>query len=337
MRDLPVHPTRRPVLAAGAAAAMAFGLAGALAGTPAGAAPNVSARVKHDTLFVTAGSGAQDVVLRVAAGDVNSLEVDFNDDGAADARFDRATFSTIKVSLGSGNDAYREDGANGAVDEPTTVDGGSGRDTLDGGAGVEQLLGSSGNDLLDGNQGNDTGVLGSGNDVFRWDPGDGSDVVEGSSGTDTLDFNGAGAAENMSLSANGRRSIFFRDVGNITMDMDDVERLDLTALGGADQVTVNDMSGTDFRRADVDLSVNGAGDGVADLVTVNGTERADRVDVEADGSRVEVEGLRTTTRITGSETIDRLLVDTRGGNDDVDVDADVSALIDVDVELGSGQ
>jgi RTX calcium-binding nonapeptide repeat (4 copies) len=316
---------------------MAFGLAGAFAGTPAGAAPNVSARVKNDTLIVTAGSGGQDVVLRPAAGDPDTLEVDVDDNGSADASFDRGTFSKIEVSLGSGGDAYREDGANGPVDEPTTVDGASGNDTLDGGAGVELLLGASGNDFVDGNQGNDTGVLGSGNDVFRWDPGDGSDVVEGASGTDTLDFNGAAAAENMSLSANGRRSIFFRDVGNITMDMDDVERLDLTALGGADQVTVNDMSGTDFRRADVDLSLNGAGDGLADLVTVNGTERADRVDVEADGARVEVEGLRTTTRITGSETIDRLQVNTRGGNDDVDVDADVFDLIDADVDLGSGQ
>jgi hypothetical protein len=337
MRALPVHPTRRSALAAGAAAAMAFGLAGTFAGTPAGAAPNVSARVVNDTLIVTAGSGGQDVALRLAAGNANTLEVDFDDDGVADASFDRATFSAIRVSLGSGSDSYREDATNGPVDEPTTVDGGSGSDTLDGGAGVEVLVGSSGSDLVDGNQGNDTGVLGSGNDVFRWDPGDGSDVVEGASGTDTLDFNGAGGPENMSLTANGRRSVFFRDVGNITMDMDDVERLDLTALGGTDQVTVNDMSGTDFRRADVDLSLNGAGDGAADLVTVNGTDRADRVDVEARGDRVDVEGLRTTTRITGSETIDRLQVNTLGGDDDVDVDADVFDLIDVDVDLGSGQ
>ena len=38
------------------------------------------------------------------------------------------------------------------------------------------------------------------------------------------------------------------------MDMDGVERLDLTALGGADTVTIDDMTGTDFRRAGIDLS-----------------------------------------------------------------------------------
>ena len=46
----------------------------------------------------------------------------------------------------------------------------------------------------------------------------------------------------MSLSANGRRTLFLRDVANIRMDMDDVERLDLTALGGADTMIVRDMS-----------------------------------------------------------------------------------------------
>ena len=83
------------------------------------------------------------------------------------------------------------------------MEGDAGNDTLDGGDGVEVFFGGSGNDAVDGNRGNDTGVLGSGRDSFRWDPGDGSDVVEGQSGQDTLDFNGAGVAENMSLAPNG--------------------------------------------------------------------------------------------------------------------------------------
>ena len=60
--------------------------------------------------------------------------------------------------------------------------------------------------------------LGSGDDTFVWDPGDGSDIVEGQAGRDTMLFNGAAAAEHVDLSANGRRLRFFRDVGNITMD-----------------------------------------------------------------------------------------------------------------------
>ncbi len=239
----------------------------------------------------------------------------------------------------SANDTFRVDQANGAfADEQLTVDGGSGNDALNGGSGNELFLGRSGNDTVDGNQGNDTGVLGSGTDSFRWDPGDGSDIVEGQSGTDTLDFNGAGVNEIMSLSPDGGRSVFLRDAANIRMDMDGVERLDLTALGGTDTMTVNDMTGTDFRRANVDLSgPAGGGDGQADTVTVNGTPRGDYIDVNANGARVEVSGLRTATNVTGSETIDRLQVNGLGGNDDVDVDPAVLALIGVVVDLGSGQ
>ena len=109
---------------------------------------------------------------------------------------------------------------------------------MNGGDNIELFLGGSGDDFADGNRGNDTGVMGSGNDIFRWDPGDGSDVVEGDSGTDTLDFNGAGANEVMSLSPNGGRSLFLREPANIRMDMDNVERLDLTALGGVDTMRV---------------------------------------------------------------------------------------------------
>jgi len=142
----------------------------------------------------------------------------------------------------------------------------------------------------------------------------------------------------MSLSANGKRSVFLRDVANIRMEMNRVERLDLRALGGADMVTINDMSGPSFRQAEVDLSApTGGGEGAADVVTVNGTENADDIEVTAQGTRVDVEGLRTATTITGSETIDLVQINALGGDDDVDVDAAVSALIGVAVDLGTGQ
>jgi hypothetical protein len=169
-------------------------------------------------------------------------------------------------------------------------------------------------------------VLGNGQDSFRWYPGDGSDVVEGENGTDTLNFNGAGVDKIMSLSPNGERSLLLRNVANIRMDMNGVERLDLTALGGADTVTVNDMSGTDFRRADVDLSApTGAADGAADIVTVNGTEQADNIHVKGAGARVAVDRLRTDTVVAGGEPIDRLQVNALGGDHKVKVDPAASA------------
>src|SRR6185503_3231346 len=157
-----------------------------------------------------------------------------------------------------------------------TVDGGAGNDTILGSNGNDTLLGGTGNDFIDGQQGNDVALLGAGDDTFQWDPGDGSDVVEGQAGTDRLVFNGANVSENIAISANGGRVLFTRDVANIVMDLDDVERIDFNALGGADTVAINDLSGTDVTEVDLNLlGGNGLGDGVVDTVIVNGTAGAD--------------------------------------------------------------
>ena len=164
-------------------------------------------------------------------------------------------------------------------------------------------------------------------------------MTEGESGFDTLEFNGAAVAENMTLSANGQRALFVRDVGNIRMDMNGIERLNLNALGGADNFRVGDLSGTDLSVLNVDLSApGGGGDGQADTVTLNGTGRNDDVHVGVrrhDG--VSVNGLPARVRITGSETVDHLQVNTLGGHDRVSVDRRVGALIGVSVDLGADQ
>ena len=223
----------------------------------------------------------------------------------------------------AGNDLVRIDESNGAFTDtiPTTIDGGSGDDTIAGGKGVETLLGGQGNDSIDGNGGNDRALLGPGNDTFVWDPGDGSDTVEGQAGNDTMLFNGANVAEQVNLSANGNRLKFFRTQANITMDTAGVERVIFNALGGADTVTVNDLTGTDVNRVDVDLAstIGGvAGDGQADRVIVNATNGNDAIDVSGDAQAVKVSGLAATTEILHSEIAnDRLDVNTLAGTDSV--------------------
>ena len=200
-----------------------------------------------------------------------------------------------------------------------TVDGGSGNDTIGGGDGDDRLLGGSENDLVDGNRGDDIGLLGGGDDTFRWDPGDGSDVVEGQAGFDTLLFNGAGAAENIDISANGPRLRFFRDVASITMDVDDTEKVFFQALGGADNVVVNDLSGTDVVEVETDLAAaigGAAGDGQPDTVTVNGTNGDDVIVSQGQNGRATVAGFAALVRIVNAEPAnDRLLVKALAGND----------------------
>ena len=121
-------------------------------------------------------------------------------------------------------------------------------------------------------------MLGAGDDVFQWDPGDGNDTIEGQDGTDTLLFFGSNASENINIVANGGRALFLRDVANVTMDLNDVETIEFRALGGADNIVVGDLSGTDVTSIDIDLrGPNGGGDGAADTVTVNAHQRRRRV------------------------------------------------------------
>ena len=92
-----------------------------------------------------------------------------------------------------------------------------------------------------------------------WDPGDGNDTIEGQDGVDSMLFNGANIAENFDVSANGRRVRFTRNIANIVMDLNDVEDIDVNALGGDDNVVVNDLSGTAMRTVDTDLRTRPAG------------------------------------------------------------------------------
>jgi Ca2+-binding RTX toxin-like protein len=276
----------------------------------------------NDTIAIAPNAGAVDVTGLAAAVKIEHSEA-MND--------------LLNVKGLDGNDTI-----NGAIGLAALIklgiDGGAGDDTINGGDGAETLLGGDGNDAIDGNRGDDVGLLGTGDDSFRWDPGDGSDIVEGQDGTDTLLFNGAGVAENFDVSPNGERVRFFRDVANITMDLNDTERIDVQALGGADNAVVNDTTGTDLKLVAFDLEAaigGGAGDGAADSVTVNGTNDPDDIQITANGSVVDVDGSPAEVQIDHSEAAnDTLTVKALGGDDDVDVADGVDDLIQAIVDLG---
>ena len=88
-----------------------------------------------------------------------------------------------------------------------------------------QLIGGAGDDTVDGNQGNDTATLGAGNDTSAGIPATAATSSTGRRDPDTLRFNGSAGAEIFTASANGQRLLFTRNVGNIVMDVDNVETL----------------------------------------------------------------------------------------------------------------
>ena len=199
-----------------------------------------------------------------------------------------------------------------------TIDGGTGNDTMTGSAGDDILLGGDGNDLVFGGRGNDVALLGAGNDSFVWNPGDGSDSVDGQDGFDTLQFNGANIAEDVDIAANGTRALLHRDVANITMDLNGVERIDFNALGGADHITVGDMTGTGVTQVNIGLGGtlgSAIGDGVADTVTVNASAGIDQIAISSSGTAATISGLAATTTILGLDAVDSITVNGLGGDD----------------------
>lgn len=316
--------------------------AGALLAAGAGFAADkanaaVSAQVANGTLLVNGDRDDDTITLRLQAGVPTTLEVDGNDDGTADASFDRATFDRIVITSRSGDDTIRMDEANGVFTdtESLTVAAGAGDDTFLGGAGNELFFGGPDKDVADGNRGADTGIMGSGHDYFIWDPGDGSDVIEGQAGYDTMDFNGSGGAERFEATANGSRLTFTRDLGNIVMDTDGVEKVDLDALGGADTTTVNDLTGTDVKKVYVDLAValdSSAGDAAADSVVVNATAGDDEIDIRPRSTRAVLSGLAATVVVASAEAAsDTLTVNMLGGEDTVRLGNGLSGIIKTSV------
>ena len=115
-------------------------------------------------------------------------------------------------------------------------------------------------------------------------------MIEGGTEADTLIFNGSAGAEIPAASANGPRLSFTRNLGNIVMDIDDVETI-AWIFGGSDSVAVNSLGGTDVTAVNVDLGVSGVGDGAADVVTVVGTPVSDVIQISAVGTTVQINGL----------------------------------------------
>jgi Ca2+-binding RTX toxin-like protein len=261
-------------------------------------------------------------------------------------RFDRVTPGPFSIDIGTSESLVLN--ANGGDDHfsagdvgsliSITVNGGAGNDTLLGGTGADTLNGDDGNDFVDGNAGADVSALGAGDDSFQWDPGDGSDVVEGQDGHDTLLFNGADGAENMAVSANGHRVLFTRNLGNIRMDLDGIEQVDTNALGGADQITVNDVTGTDLSAVNLNLAGRtGGGDGAADSVIVNGTNGNDLVHVNGSAEQgVTASGLTATTHISGTDAGDTLTVRGLAGDDVINASALAAGAVALTADGGEG-
>jgi Ca2+-binding RTX toxin-like protein len=286
-----------------------------------------------DTVQVNAGGGAE--IFTITA---NGTRVRCDRLDPAPFALDIGTTENLVVNMNGGNDSISATGNLAALIN-ITVNGGAGNDTILGSNGADTLNAGDDDDFVDGQQGNDTVNLGAGDDVFQWDPGDGSDLIEGGAGTDTMLFNGSGGAEVMEASANAGRLRFTRNLGTIQMDVNDVETVDINALGNTDTIIVQNLGGTDVSEVNVDLAgtIGGTlGDGVIDTVMTNGTTSADIIDVVGAGSSVTIVGLTPLVNVVHLDANDALVVNAQGGNDAITATTLAAGIAALTLDGGAG-
>ena len=273
------HPPGRRALAvttvAGACLAATLGLG---AGQASAA---YTAQVQAGTLHITGDAASDTLALELGA--PGTLQVSVN--GVPAFSFDAATFTAIDVKAGAGDDVVT--GSNGISSlGRLTIDGGAGDDTLAGGDGDDVLIGGAGNDLVDGNRGNDVAQLGAAPTTSSGIRATAATPSRARAARTSWTSTAPTPPRSIDVSANGARVRLSRDVAAITMDFAGIEDLNLRTLGSADTVTVNDLSGTDLKAADVDLGAfDGTGDGAADTVIANATDAADDVAVSSDAGK----------------------------------------------------
>jgi RTX calcium-binding nonapeptide repeat (4 copies) len=268
----------------------------------------------------------------------NATRVRFDRVSPLPFSLDIGTSERLVVNANGGDDSFAASGDLAPL-IALDVDGGPGNDRISGGNGNDTLTGGPGDDEIDGNAGADTADLGDGTDTFTWDAGDGSDTVEGQAGQDALVFNGAAAAEQMTLSANGSRAQLVRDLGHVSMDLNGIERVDTNAFGGADTVTIDDLSGTDVTQADVALvGAPKTGDATADSVILNATDGADTATITGDQDNgITVSGLHALVQVFESDgPSDALTLNALGGDDTVDATGLAAGVIGLTVNGGAG-
>jgi len=174
-----------------------------------------------------------------------------------------------------------------------TVDGGAGSDTILGSNGADLLLGGDGDDFLDGQQGNDSAFLGPGT-TRSSGPGRWQRRRRGPGRHRSAPLQRQCRQRNLRGSANGQRVRFTRNVGNIVLDLNHVERVDLERPRRADTIIVNHLAGTDLTAANIVLRRHTSRDRrrrAADIVIVNGTTGNDTVEVVGTGTSYTVLGL----------------------------------------------
>ena len=210
--------------------------------------------------------------------------------------------------------------------------------TLNGGLGDDMFVGSKGDDLIRRRRRRHR-AHGRRQRHLLWNPGDDNDTIEGQAGSTRCCSTAPTSRRTSTISANGGRALFFRNIANVTMDMNDVERIEFNALGGADTSSSTTSPARtcrgqpQSRRRDRRYGrrrTGRHGDG-------EGTNGDDIAIVVGDASGVSVLGLAAQVNVTGTEAAnDRIVIQGFAGDDVIEASGVGAGVVGLTLDGGEG-
>jgi Ca2+-binding RTX toxin-like protein len=280
-----------------------------------------------DTDLNEGGEGTDRVQVNGSAGAesftavANGVRTRLDRVGPSPFSIDIGTSERLSLNTGDGQDRFDASGVP-AGHIAISVSTGAENDAVTGSGGDDVIDAGAGTDVVDGQAGDDQVFLGDGADIADWNPGDGNDSIEGDAGSDRLVFLGSSANERFDLAADNNQVQLTRDVDAVEITLDELEVLRLRASGGADTVTVHDVSGTDLTDVEANLAVvqTGLPDGLRDTVRVEGTPADDTVRATGTVGFQQVNGAGPRISLLGADSapVDRISFAAGAGNDLVD-------------------
>lgn len=176
-----------------------------------------------------------------------------------------------------------------------TIDGGDGNDALFAGASDgDKLTGGAGADVLVAGAGRASFLGGTGDDEILWRAGDGRPLlVDGGNDREnnSLEMTGGDFADTFTLSKNAADSRLLVALTNPAQGFNflakSIQNVLIEGGAGADVLSVNSLSGTVVHNVGLNLSdvlkdTLHVGDGVTDVITVNGRAVADTTQIAAE-------------------------------------------------------
>lgn len=135
-------------------------------------------------------------------------------------------------------------------------------------------------------------------------------TADGGPGADALAIAGSAERDVFDVIASGARVVVARN--GRAVNLDNLERLEVAMLAGADRFAIGDLTATGLTAIEVSLGTDGAGDSVL----VSGTAGDDTITTSGDANGITVAANQLTVALAGADaTLDSLVVDARAGAD----------------------